>query len=279
MLAGPHPRSLSLGGSAPRWGRGRFEFRRLYMDRLLEMTARAEREHFWFHGFRRFVRPLLEDAARDVKGRVPTVLDCGCGTGNNLQMIRQYGRAFGIDLTYSGLAYARRHRERLIAQASATALPFPDRVFDIVTSFDVIYALDDAGAATALKEMYRVMRPGGYLVLNVAALPVLRGNHSVLGGEVQRYTRRSLRRHFEDADFGVKRLTYTNISILPMVAGIRFAQRLIGHRESTQEISVPVPPVNAALKVLLAVEAAAVRWVDMPIGSSLLALARRPEQA
>jgi ubiquinone/menaquinone biosynthesis C-methylase UbiE len=279
MLAGPHPRSLSLGGSAPRWGRGRFEFRRLYLDRLLEMTARAEREHFWFHGFRRFVRPLLEDAARDVKGRVPTVLDCGCGTGNNLQMIRQYGRAFGIDLTYSGLAYARRHRERLIAQASATALPFPDRVFDIVTSFDVIYALDDAGAATALKEMYRVMRPGGYLVLNVAALPVLRGNHSVLGGEVQRYTRRSLRRHFEDADFGVKRLTYTNISILPMVAGIRFAQRLIGHRESTQEISVPVPPVNAALKVLLAVEAAAVRWVDMPIGSSLLALARRPEQA
>jgi ubiquinone/menaquinone biosynthesis C-methylase UbiE len=279
MLAGPHPRSLSLGRSAPRWGRGRFEFRRLYMDRLLEMTARAEREHFWFHGFRRFVRPLLEDAARDVKGRVPTVLDCGCGTGNNLQMIRQYGRAFGIDLTYSGLAYARRHRERLIAQASATALPFPDRVFDIVTSFDVIYALDDAGAATALKEMYRVMRPGGYLVLNVAALPVLRGNHSVLGGEVQRYTRRSLRRHFEDADFGVKRLTYTNISILPMVAGIRFAQRLIGHRESTQEISVPVPPVNAALKVLLAVEAAAVRWVDMPIGSSLLALARRPEQA
>ena len=279
MLAGPHPRSLSLGGCAPRWGRRRFEFRRLYMDRLLEMTARAEREHFWFHGFRRFVRPLLEDAARDVKGRVPTVLDCGCGTGNNLQMIRQYGRAFGIDLTYSGLAYARRHRERLIAQASATALPFPDRVFDIVTSFDVIYALDDAGAATALKEMYRVMRPGGYLVLNVAALPVLRGNHSVLGGEVQRYTRRSLRRHFEDADFGVKRLTYTNISILPMVAGIRFAQRLIGHRESTQEISVPVPPVNAALKVLLAVEAAAVRWVDMPIGSSLLALARRPEQA
>jgi ubiquinone/menaquinone biosynthesis C-methylase UbiE len=191
-------------------------------------------------------------------------------------MIGQYGRAFGIDLTYSGLAYARRHRERLIAQASATALPFPDRVFDIVTSFDVIYALDDAGAAAALKEMYRVMRPGGYLVLNVAALPALRGNHSVLGGEVQRYTRGSLRRHFERAGFSVKRLTYTNASILPLVAGVRFAQRLFGHRESTQEISVPARPVNAALTGLLAAEAAAVRWIDMPIGSSLLALVSRP---
>jgi ubiquinone/menaquinone biosynthesis C-methylase UbiE len=246
------------------------------MDRLLEMTARAEREHFWFHGFRRFVGPLLAQAAGDVEGRLPRILDCGCGTGNNLQMIRKYGRAYGIDLTYSGLAYARHHRERLIAQASATALPFPDRVFDIVTSFDVIYALDDTGAATALKEMYRVMRPGAYLVLNVAALPMLRGNHSVLGGEVQRYTKRSLRRHFEQAGFSVKRLTYTNASILPLLAGVRFGQRLLGHRESTQEISVPSRPVNTALTALLAVEAAVVRRVNMPIGSSLLALVSRP---
>jgi SAM-dependent methyltransferase len=248
---------------------------RLYMDRLLEMTARAEREHFWFHGFRRFVRPLLDEAARTIENGGARILDCGCGTGNNLQMLRRYGRAYGIDLTFSGLAYARHRGEPLIAQASATALPFPDRLFDIVTSFDVIYALDDRGAAEALKEMYRVMRPGGYLVLNVAALPGLRGNHSVLGGEVQRYTRPALRGHLERAGFSVKRLTYTNASILPIVAAVRFAQRLAGQRESTREISVPVRPINVALTAVLAAEAAAVRFVDMPLGSSLLTLASR----
>jgi SAM-dependent methyltransferase len=249
------------------------------MDRLLEMTARAERDHFWFHGFRRFVRPLLEHAARSVSSSdQPRILDCGCGTGNNLQMLRRYGSAFGIDLTFSGLAYARRNRERWVAQASATALPFPDFAFDIVTSFDVIYALDDQGAAAALKEMYRVMRPGGYLVLNVAALPALRGNHSVLGGEVQRYTRPALRAHLERAGFSVKRLTYTNASILPIVVGVRFGQRLFGHRESTQEISVPARPLNAALSGILALEAAALRVIDMPVGSSLLTLASRPSQ-
>ena len=247
------------------------------MDRLLEMTARAEREHFWFHGFRRFVRPLLEHAARTLPARgAARLLDCGCGTGNNLQLLRRYGRAFGIDLTYSGLAYARRGGERRIAQASATALPFPDVSFDIVTSFDVIYALDDRGAAAALSEMYRVMRPGGYLVLNVAALSGLRGNHSVLGGEVQRYTRTGLRRHLETAGFSVKRLTYTNASILPLVAGVRFTQRLFGHHESTREIAVPPGPINTALTGVLAAEAVALRFVDMPIGSSLLALAGRP---
>ena len=246
------------------------------MDALLEATARAEREHFWFRGFRRFVRPLLDRAAAGRTGL--WALDCGCGTGNNLPMLRAYGRAVGIDLTFSGLTYARRQGERLVVRASALTLPFSDDTFDIVTSFDVIYAFDDRQAAQALGEMHRVVHPGGHLVLNVAALPALRGNHSILGGEVQRYTRTSLRRHLEAAGFEVVRLTYTNAAILPIVAGVRFAQRLRQgeHQLSDVEMTVPIAPVNLALSGLLAIESIALRAVDMPLGSSLLTLARKP---
>ena len=243
------------------------------MDRLLDATAHAERQHFWFRGFRRFVRPLLEEAA---DGRADLeLLDCGCGTGANLQMLRRYGRAAGIDITLSGLVRARRNGERLVARASATTLPFSAGSFHIVTSFDVIYAFDHDMAAQALGEMARVLRPGGHLVLNVAALPLLRGNHSILGGEVQRYTRSGLRNHLERAGFDVRRLTYTNATILPLVAAVRFAQRLAGHHASDREMTVPPAPLNAALSALLAAEAAALRVVDMPLGSSLLALARK----
>lgn len=243
------------------------------MDRLLEATARAERDHFWFRGFRRFVTPLLDQATG---GRTSLrILDCGCGTGNNLRLLRPYGRAFGIDLTFSGLAYARQNGERLVARASALTLPFSADVFDLVTSFDVIYAFDDERAAEALREMHRVLAPGGHLVLNVAALPMLSGDHSVLGGEVQRYTKPGLRRHLERAGFEVMRLTYTNFAILPLVAGVRLAQRIRGHRESSTETMVPSAPINLALSGLLAVEAAALRAVDMPLGSSLLTLARK----
>jgi ubiquinone/menaquinone biosynthesis C-methylase UbiE len=245
------------------------------MDQLLDATARAEREHFWFRGFRRFITPLLDRAAG---GRTDLdILDCGCGTGNNLRLLRHYGRAVGIDLTFSGLAYAARHGERLLARASALSLPFSAERFDLVTSFDVIYAFDDQMAAVALSEMHRVLRPGGSLVLNVAALPLLRGNHSVLGGEVQRYTRAGLQRHLQAAGFEIARLTYTNASILPIVAAVRFAQRLRqgGHQLSDVEMTVPAAPVNLALSALLATEAAALRVVDMPLGSSLLALARK----
>ena len=246
------------------------------MDRLLEATARAEREHFWFRGFRRFVTPLLRDATAG-RGAV-RILDCGCGTGNNLRMLREYGRPFGIDITFSGLAYARKQGERLVTHASALTLPFSDDTFDLVTSFDVIYAFDDERAAIALSEMHRVLRPGGHLVLNVAALPILTGDHSVLGGEVQRYTRRGLRGHLERAGFEIRRLTYTNASILPLVAGVRFTQRLRGHHESSREMTVPHPAINLALAGVLALEAAALRVVDMPAGSSLLTLARKQDQ-
>ncbi len=246
------------------------------MDRLLEATARAERDHFWFRGFRRFMAPLLAEAARD--RAAPAILDCGCGTGHNLSMLRQYGRAVGIDLTWTGLAYARGKGERALAQATATRLPFADASFEVVTSFDVIYALEDDAETAALHEMFRVLRPGGYLVLNVAAMDLLKGNHSVLANEVRRYSRATLTERLTRAGFNVSRMSYTNATILPVVAAVRLLQRVSGHEESQQEISIPPAPVNAALTAALAVEAALIRLVNMPFGSSLMALARKPDK-
>ena len=244
------------------------------MDRLLEATAAAERDHFWFRGFRRFVSPLLAAAAA---GRTAlSILDCGCGTGFNLQLLTPYGRAVGIDLTWTGLRVARARGERGIAQASATHLPFADASFDLVTSFDVLVALDDAAEDEALREMFRVLRPGGKLVVNVAAMEFLKGNHSILAREVRRYSRPTLRAALRRVGFRVDRLTYTNASILPALAVVRLAQRASGHEESAGEIAVPSPPVNAALSAVLAAEAAVVRLMDMPFGSSLLALAEKP---
>jgi SAM-dependent methyltransferase len=245
------------------------------MERLLEATARAEQDHFWFRGFRRFVRPLCDAAARSSPPPLQ-ILDCGCGTGNNLLLLREYGRAFGIDITWSGLAYARDRGERRVARASAARLPFARDQFDLVTSFDVLYALDDEIERAALDEMHRVLRPGGHMIVNVAALRALKGNHSALGGEVRRYSRRELHERLARAGFTVRRLTYTNFSLLPIVASVRFVQRFIGHKESDREISVPPAPINAALSAALALEAAALRLVNMPLGSSLLALARKP---
>jgi SAM-dependent methyltransferase len=250
------------------------------MDDLLRATATAEARHFWFRGFRAFVTPLLARVSRQRTGSgVARVLDCGCGTGANLALLNRFGRAYGFDLSAHGLKFARQAGRTLVARASATAAPFPAGAFDIVTSFDVLYALDDRSEREAIQEMYRLLKPGGFAVINVAAMDVLRGDHSVLSHEVRRYSRAGLRARLTEAGFSIERITYTNFLLFPMMAVARTLQRrrgLKGEAEAQGEIRIPPAPVNGALTALLLLESLWLRWFDAPAGSSLLCLARKP---
>lgn len=219
--------------------------------------------------------PLVAEAVRGRTGS--RILDCGCGTGHNLRWLGDFGAVFGIDLNWTGLGFAKTRGNNTIAQATAANLPFRDRTFDLVTSFDVIYSLDDEVESAAIAEMFRVLRPGGFLVVNAAAMDLLKGNHSVLANEVRRYSRSSLTERLVGAGFGIRRMSYTNATIMPVVAAVRLLQRVSGHEESNQEISIPPAPVNAALTGALALEAGLLKFVNMPFGSSIMALAQKPD--
>jgi SAM-dependent methyltransferase len=248
------------------------------VDHLLRATARAEARHFWFRGFRAFVTPLLEVAVADqTQARV---LDCGCGTGANLELLDRFGRAYGFDLTETGLRIGRDAGRTRLARATVTAVPFPTASFDIVTSFDVLYSLSDSEEKTAIAEMYRLLRPGGYALVNVAAMQMLRGDHSVLSREVRRYSRGELRVRMEQAGFVIRRLTYTNATLVPPLAIARLLQRRRGLRresEADAEIAVPPAPLNALMTAVMHLEALWLRAFDAPFGSSLLCLARKPQ--
>lgn len=247
------------------------------VDRLLDETYRVEQRHFWFRGFRRFVRPLLSAATAGVEH--PRLLDCGCGTGANMNLLGEFGAPFGFDLTARGLQFAREAGRRALCQASVTAIPFSDSSFDVLTSFDVLYCLRDPDEAHAIQEMHRVLRPGGALIVNVAAMEMLRGDHSVLGGEVRRYTAARLRRVLEREGFRIMRLTHTNAVLFPLVATVRAVQRLRGLQtidKTRGDFTVPPAPINALLSGALTVEAFTVAaGINMPVGSSLLCLARK----
>src|SRR5437870_5309429 len=244
------------------------------VEHLLRATARAEARHFWFRGLRAFVVPFLE---RAVDGRPDArLLDCGCGTGANIDLLARFGRAYGFDRSLVGLRLGREAGRTRLARATVTAAPFPSGSFDVVSSFDVLYALEDADERSAIMEMYRLLRPGGYALVNVAAMEILRGDHSVLSREVRRYTRADLRRRLESAGFVVERITYTNAPLfVPLVLGRAWQRRrrLKAEGETKREFSVPPAPLNALLTGVVTAESFWLRWLDEPFGSSLLCLA------
>jgi SAM-dependent methyltransferase len=247
------------------------------VEHLLRATAKAEARHFWFRGFRKFVTPLVKLA---VGGRRDAlILDCGCGTGANVELLNAYGRAFGFDLSETGPRLGRDAGRTRLARASVTAAPFPGASFDLVTSFDVLYSLEDADERLAIAEMYRLVKPGGFALVNVAAMNLLRGDHSVLSHEVRRYHRRQLRARLETAGFSIVRLTYTNAALFLPLAVLRILQRARGLRpesEVHQEISVPPEAINMLMTGVVGLESLWLRWFDVPFGSSLLCLARKP---
>jgi hypothetical protein len=149
-----------------------------------------------------------------------------------------------------------------------------------VVSFDVLYCLQADAERAAIDEMFRSLRPGGSAVINVAALDILKGDHSALGGEVRRYTKQQLNEKLTRAGFQVRRLSYTNASLFPITLTIRALQRMRGpkaERENRGDFYVPPAPVNALLSGMLGLESRLVAaGMNMPVGSSLLCLARKP---
>jgi ubiquinone/menaquinone biosynthesis C-methylase UbiE len=133
------------------------------VEHLLRATARAEARHFWFRGFHQFVTPLLARAAAGRTGAL--LLDCGCGTGANVALLDTFGRGYGFDLTEIGLRIGRDAGRTRLARATVTAAPFATASFDIVTSFDVLYSLDDQDEKAAIAEMFRLLKPGGYAIV------------------------------------------------------------------------------------------------------------------
>jgi SAM-dependent methyltransferase len=246
------------------------------MDDLLDLTSRVETTHFWFRAFRRFVAPAIAEIAAGQHDLY--LLDCGCGTGHNLAtLLRPYGFAFGFDLTPAGLVHARAAGLRL-ARADMAHIPFQSGRFDLVTSFDVLqYIPDDAGV---MKEIARVIKPGGGLVVTAAALDLLRGGHAGTWPEVRRYTTARLQSIVEGAGLKVRHLTYLFATLFPAMLAVRFSARRRGGSSdppsSDWEMQVPAAPINATLTGMLAIEAAVSRRIPMPVGSSVLAVAVKP---
>ncbi|HEX8708508.1 MAG TPA: class I SAM-dependent methyltransferase [Pyrinomonadaceae bacterium] len=234
----------------------------------------VEGTHWWFVGRRRIIGSFVEKICAELGESRPRILDVGCGTGANLELLGRYGDAEGVDVSPDALAFCRQRGLEHVRQGAAEKLPYADGSFDLVTALDVVEHLDDDVAG--LREMRRVLRPGGRALLFVPAFMFLWGVQDDVSHHRRRYTLRGLSLALEAAGFEVERATYANISFFAPILLGRTLMRLTGLRPESEN-NINVSALNGVLGRVLGAESALLRHMDFPFGVSALCVARRVE--
>src|SRR5262245_53838240 len=142
------------------------------------LMRQVEDQHWWFVSRRRLAMTLI-DQRLDLDPDA-LILDIGCGTGGNLATLASRGQAMGIDRSAAAIQLAHGRQLPRLLQASALALPYPANRFSLVTAFDVLYHRWITDDHLALAEIYRVIRPGGWLLITDSAMPMLWSTHDEL---------------------------------------------------------------------------------------------------
>jgi SAM-dependent methyltransferase len=234
-----------------------------------------EDRHWWFIGRRKILLQVLSDRLDGAGGL--DILDFGCGTGTMMEHLSRFGRVRGVDADPAAVEFCRQRGVTDVEHIPPGPLPHPDGSFDLVTALDVLEHIVDDRAALA--DLFRVLRPGGTLLVAVPAMPFLWGPQDEISHHERRYVLRQLRERLVTAGFAVKRLTFFNTLLFPPIAAVRVLRPFkpgSGEVKSDFTLTRPEGLANRLLARVFSSEAPIVKRRDLPFGVSLLALVERP---
>jgi len=241
-----------------------------------ELLYRLEETYWWFVAMRRITDTISKSQLRKPDVRI---LDAGCGTGYNLGYYSSGDSrdVYGLDIADAALQGARKRGFRKIAQASITDIPFKSNTFDLVFSFEVVtqtpYEFHDA----EMREMHRVLKPGGFLFIRVPAFRWLWSSHDEELQVRYRYQREELSKKLADAGFKVEWSSYVNGFLFPVILLRRFLKRVgIGGGTDVKPLPRGLKWLDPVFRGILLREA---NWFEsgrrLPFGLSLICYARK----
>ena len=245
------------------------------MDRaVFDRMAELDQQHWWFTARRRILSAVIRRVARPPAGA--RILELGCGTGHNLDMLGAFGRVEASELDDHARALA---TERLGRAVEKVALPdlskFPVDSYDMIALLDVLeHVPDDKGSLAAILTR---LKPGGALLLTVPANPWMWSAHDVAHHHHRRYRKREIAALARAAGYDIELLSPFNTMLFPLIAGVRLLNKVRGH--DSADDALPAPPVNRALDRLFGAEAGLIGRLPFPFGVSLVAVLRRPAAA
>jgi SAM-dependent methyltransferase len=234
----------------------------------------AEESHWWYVGRRHIIRSFVNEICDQTTNGYPRILDVGCGTGANLLMLSKFGETEGVDVSPDAITFCQARGLVNVRIGAAESLPYEDNQFDLVTALDVLEHVDDD--IGALREMRRVIRPGGRLLLFVPTFMFLWGLQDEVSNHRRRYRLPDLRRAVTAAGFEIERTTYANITFFVPTLIVRKVMRLTG-LSTDSEVRINIRALNQIFTWIFRSEVPLLRILNLPFGVSGICVARRPD--
>ena len=235
--------------------------------------AEYEQSYWWHQGRLEIIQTYMKHVSRNRPS--PTILNVGCGTGGTIGILEKFGTVDNVDTSDDAISFTKKLGYSRIVKVDDISLPFEDGAYDIVGAFDVLEHIEDH--KSALSEWRRVLKDDGAIVITVPAYQWLWSGHDVTMHHRRRYTMKSLIALAAEADLRPERKSYAIGFSLPLVAGFRFASKIIGRADSKASF-VPVPrAINKLFTALLKAEAKLHDTVSLPAGSSLITILRKSD--
>ena len=249
-------------------------------SRQFEELYRLEDLYWWFIGRRQLVAQLSRTyILPPPDGRQPLILDAGCGTGGTMKALASLGEIHGADIATTPLEYCRRRGFDNLTCCRIEQLSYRDCSVDAITSCDVLEHIHDDAAA--LREMFRVLRPGGILVATLPAHPFLWSEHDRALSHLRRYTRREITAKLQDTGYRIEKFSAAVALMFPPILVVRLLQRLrpksSDHPDTDLQILPPL--INDTLISISRFETWCSRWLNWPVGTSFAIVARKPTDA
>jgi ubiquinone/menaquinone biosynthesis C-methylase UbiE len=226
-----------------------------------------EEGHWWFRGQRYLLGSFLK--AHFWRSSNLKILDVGCGTGFNLTVLQNYGSVHGIDIADQAQIYCAK-RGYNILKGSVEDIPFPSNHFDLVTSLGVFYHKNVEDDSKGLREIYRILKPGGKLFFMDSAMKCLSGNNDIVFQSCRRYSRSELKTKLEDTGFQVNRIAYVNMLFFPIAYVKRQLEFLI-RTKPTSEIFSLGSILNQVIFFVYRFDLYLSKYFSFPCGTNIVA--------
>jgi len=225
--------------------------------------------HWWHKSKRRNILSLLQ---KFIANKNPKILDVGCGTGKNIEVFSEIGEVWGIDNAREAIEFCKKRGLKSVRLGSAESTGFPPKCFDLITLLDVLEHTNDKAA---LKEIYRLLRPGGFLIITVPAFPMLWSQWDEVLQHKRRYTKGSLKKILKQNSFEIVKISYMFSFLFIPVYIIRLVKSKITSQNYRSDFRINTPLLNFLLYKISGIENYLMQYFNLPFGTSLICLARK----